>query len=400
MQSPLDLSPAALAFGAEVRRFFESALEDDVRRVVAESGDVIPIDLQKRWHRTLHARGWGGHGLPVDAGGTGWDDECYYVFLRENALADAPRPMMYGLRFLAAALGKYGTPVQKAKYLPGIVSGETFWCQTFSEPNAGSDLASLRCRAVRDGNDYVVTGTKIWTTEAHWADGLFGLFRTSSGATKQEGITVLLTELPRDGITVRPLRSLDGSHEVNEVVFDDARIPVANRIGDEGDGWKIAKYLLGGERLELAEVGRCWALLGKIKLLLARDDAHSRALRDEAATLLQLADLEIRLVALDASERLMLKAGGAAQQAGAPALKIAGTTLAQDLAEFFADLCGVAAQVVHHPPGSVAAPPLGPDEARYACLLYYAMRPRTVYGGSTETMRNLIAREDFGADAK
>lgn len=391
----LELSPEAEAMAAEAREFFARALPEDIRRHVVHAPEIIPIELQKRWHRILAGRGWGGHGLPAAVGGTGWSDEVHYAFLREMALADAPRPMLYGLRMLATTLVRFGTEDQKRRHLPGIMSGEVMWCQAFSEPEAGSDLAALKCRAVREGDEYVIHGTKIWITEAHWADALCGIFRTSASARKQEGITFLLVPMSAPGLEVRPLRLLEGSHEVNQIFFDGVRVPVSERVGDEGDGWRVAKYLLATERLEIAEVGRSWSLLGRMKALLASDDPRMRMSRENPAVMSKLAELEIRLLLLDATERRLLLEGVESLRDGAPLLKIEGSTLAQDLSELLLDIAGPAAQVYAEERDLEACWPAGAPGARNAGRLFYNSRVRTIYGGSTETMRNLIARSDL-----
>lgn len=391
----LDLSAEAKAMAAEAREFFATALPDEMRRHVVQCPEIIPIELQKRWHRILASRGWGGHGLPAAAGGTGWSDEVHHAFLREMALADAPRPMLYGLRMVATTLVRYGTEDQVRRHLPGIISGEAMWCQAFSEPDAGSDLAAVRCRAVREGDEYVIHGTKLWTTEAHWADALCGIFRTGTGARKQEGITFLLMPMSARGIEVRPLKLLEGSHEVNQIFFDGVRVPVSERVGDEGDGWRVAKYLLATERLEIAEVGRSWSLLGRIKAVLAGPDAKMRTQCENPVVMTRLAELEIRLLVLDATERRLVLDGAEALRAGAPLLKIEGSTLAQDLSELLLDITGLDAQVWSKEYDLDTPQPVGAPGSGVAGRLFYNSRVRTIYGGSSETMRNLIARHDL-----
>ncbi len=388
----LKLNAEAEALAAEARAFFTTALPDNLREQVKRQNTTLPIEEQKDWHRVMDARGWGGHGLPLADGGPGWDDEVYYAFLREMALADVPRPMLYGLRMLAPTLAKFGTADQKARYLPGIVSGDTMWCQAFSEPNAGSDLAALKCKAVLNGDHYVISGTKIWTTEAHVSDALFGLFRTDSSGRKQAGISFLMMPIDVPGLTIRPLHLLEGTHEVNELHFDDVRVPVIDRLGEEGDGWRLAKFLLEIERLESAEVSRSWAIYRTITEFLSSEAAATRGICDDPGALDQLSKLHQRLVSLDAQERLLVKRGEAALREQAPFLKLLGTPLFQDLAEFLMILVGVPAQIQLSEQERQGRPVLGPDTATFAAASFYLKRTTSIYGGASEVLKDLIAR--------
>src|SRR5262245_40394845 len=229
------------AFRAEVRAFVRDSLPDDIGRKVAQERMDLPREDQQRWHKIVRAKGWACPGWPKDQGGPGFSDDQRDVFERELALGDAPRSMIYGEGMLGPTVMAYGTEAQKQRILPGILEGDVFWCQGFSEPNAGSDLASLQCKAERTGDHYVLNGSKMWTSEAHIADWMFGLFRTDNSGRKQEGITFLVLDLKSPGVTVRPIVLFEGTPEVSQVFFDNVRVPIEHRLGDGHDGWGMAK---------------------------------------------------------------------------------------------------------------------------------------------------------------
>jgi alkylation response protein AidB-like acyl-CoA dehydrogenase len=385
----------AREFQAQVRAFLRSAVPEDIRRAVSEENATLSREQQQRWQRILAARGWGGPGLPREWGGPGWTEAEYYIFLRELALADAPRLMTYGLKLLAPVLIAYGTDEQRRRFLPGIISGNTLWCQTFSEPEAGSDLAALGCRAERDREGYVIDGAKIWTTEAHIADWTFGLFRTSvAAAKKQQGITFLTVDLRSPGVTVKPLKLLDGSHEVNEVVFDHVRVPEENRIGAEGQGWEIAKYLLGQERLDSAELPRTQRSLERLRSLVAFKESGNVGSRESAAhSWLKLAQLAADLSVLQALEERMLFGADANPTSAAPAvLKLLGTQLQQDVFEAQLDEVGAASQreIAHADPPHTQCD--ADSVVAFAARSFYRWRVVSIYGGSNEILRNILAR--------
>lgn len=245
----IDLSPEDLAFSEEVCAFLCENLDDDLRHHAFMSPTVfVEPDVGQAWNALLNQRGWLGYNWPAEHGGTGWSPVKRYLFEKECALAGAPPLTLLSLKLVAPVIWTFGTPEQKAFYLPRILSGEDYWCQGFSEPGSGSDLASLQCRAVRDGDNYIVTGTKIWTTHAHHANRIFCLVRTDPTVKKQAGISFVLMGMDLPGITVRPIMSTAGDHEVNQVFFDDVVVPATNLVGAEGQGWTIAKFLLENER--------------------------------------------------------------------------------------------------------------------------------------------------------
>lgn len=245
----LDLSPADTAFRAEVRAFLDAHLTDELRSQQSKTSSMYPEPkVSGPWQRILQSRGWLVPLWPREWGGTGWTALQRFIFETECALAGAPLVHPMGARLIGPVLLRFGTEAQKQFYLPRILSGDDYWCQGFSEPNAGSDLASLQLRAVPEGNDYVLDGTKVWTTHAHHANRMFALVRTSTEGKRQQGISFLLVDMALPGITVRPIATIGGDHDVNEVHFENVRVPIADRVGEENAGWECAKYLLEFER--------------------------------------------------------------------------------------------------------------------------------------------------------
>ena len=294
-------------FRQDVRTFIRESLPDDVRAIAAQERMDIPKEAQRQWHRTLQTRGWGCPGWPKSHGGPGWSDLQLYLFEREIALADAPRPMVYGVGMLGPTIMAYGSDQQQRELLPAIRNADTFWCQGFSEPGAGSDLAGLSCRAGRQGDCYIINGSKLWTSEAHIADRLFGLFRTDSHGKKQHGITFLLLDMSAAGIEVRPLRTFDGSGpEINQVFFTDVEVNVDQRLGEEHQGWGIAKHLLSLERFGTAEVSRSIRTLERVRAFAAGVRRDNRSLLEAPEFATQLARLEIELRAVELTEYRML----------------------------------------------------------------------------------------------
>jgi len=305
----LSLSPQDQAFRDEVRGFLDAHLTEDLREAGRKTGGVFAdFEAGNRWHKALAKRGWAAPAWPKEYGGTGWSATERYIFARECIAADAPRIFSMGLRMVGPVIMKYGTAEQKEKYLPRIVAGDIVFCQGYSEPGSGSDLASLKTRAVRDGTDYVINGTKIWTTGAHVADHMFCLVRTGTEGKPQDGISfVLIDSMQTPGLTVKPIVTLAGDHEVNQVFFDNVRTPIANRIGPENEGWTVAKYLLEFERGGDAYTPNLHARLDDIKRI-ARDEAADGAGRliDERSFAERLAEAEMDIAALEMIEMQVL----------------------------------------------------------------------------------------------
>ncbi len=388
------------AFRQRVQTFIRDNLPEEIRQQVAEERmDLSPED-QKRWHRKLYERGWSCPSWPVEYGGPGWSHEQQYVFEREIALADAPRFLIYGVQMLGPSIIEFGTEEQKQRLLPGILSGEVMWCQGFSEPNAGSDLAALRCRAVRDGDDYVLDGSKLWTSEGHVADWMFGLFRSDSSGKKQFGITFLMLDMASPGLSVQPILTFDGTHEVNQVFFDDVRVPVANRLGEEHQGWGIAKYLLGLERFGTAEISRSLSSLARLKKLAAATPCGAGSLADDAEFMDELARAEIDLRALEITEQRFLFGPGGADALGPEAsmLKICGTEVQQRILELALEALGQYGQLLVEEGASEGSnePPRVPDAARHAARAYFNYRKTSIYSGSNEIQKNIIAKAVLG----
>ncbi len=399
----LALSPQDEAFRDEVRQFLDRDLTDDLREAGRKTGGVFAdFGAGQRWHKVLAKRGWSAASWPKEYGGTGWSATQRYIFSRECAAADAPRIFSMGIRMVGPVIMKFGTPEQKAKYLPAIVSGDIIFCQGYSEPGSGSDLASLKTRAVQDGDDYVINGTKIWTTGAHVADHMFCLVRTSAEGKSQDGISfVLIDSMTVPGLTVKPIITLAGDHEVNQVFFDNVRTPVANRIGPENAGWTVAKYLLEFERGGDAYTPNLYARLEDVRRLASETTADGAGrLIEEKSFALRLAETEIEIQALEMIELQVLSDLSRGRNPGAvsSSMKIRGSETLQKL-----DHLGVEALGWYAAPFEPEARMLGHNEPTVtpelgitAMPLYMNNRASTIYAGSNEVQRNIIAKAVLG----
>ena len=391
----LVLSSSDFAFRAEVRGFLAARLTPELREAARRMTSVfIDRDWSIAWQKILHERGWVAPDWPVEYGGPGWTDAQRYIFAGECAAAGAPPLAPQGLKMVGPVLMRYGTAEQKAYYLPRLLAGEDFWCQGYSEPGAGSDLASLRMAAVRDGSDYVLNGSKIWTTHAHFANRIFCLVRTSTQGKPQEGITFLLIDMESPGITVRPIISLSGDHDLNEVFFDNVRVPQANRVGRENDGWTVAKYLLEFERGGRASAG--------LKMSLARvlQQARGEGVLENAGFRRRLLDAEFAVTAIEATEQRILSAltGGKNPGPLSSLLKIQSTEAMQKIDELGIEAAGqygAVEQTAARQPCSQMAY-VGPEHSLTAMARYYNNRAASIYGGSNEIQRNLIAKLMLG----
>jgi alkylation response protein AidB-like acyl-CoA dehydrogenase len=372
----LNYSPEEVAFRDEVRSWLGANLPAELRDKGASYAHLSRDDLLG-WHRILAKKGWVAPAWPKEWGGTGWNVVQRYIFEEELGYCGSPPLIPFGLSMCAPVLLRFGTEEQKKRFLPRIYNGDDFWCQGYSEPGSGSDLASLKTKAVRDNDSYVVNGQKIWTTLAHYADWIFCLVRTDSNVERrQEGISFLLMDMKTPGITVRPLMLMDGVHEVNEVFFDDVRVPVANRVHDEGKGWTVAKYLLGYERMNTGRIGASKRELTKLK-------EFSREVRDVRFRD-RLTRLEIELMALEITNlRFLDRMRRTGQPPGADVsmLKIKGTEIQQGLTELMMQ----------------ALDPVAQDDFAVAVRKrYLSMRKTTIYAGSNEIQRNIIAKMTLG----
>ncbi|MDM0021159.1 acyl-CoA dehydrogenase family protein [Variovorax saccharolyticus] len=376
-------SPSQAAFRDEVRAFIRDRLPADIRDRLRLGHPPRKQDTVA-WQRILHERGWAAPHWPKEFGGAGLGTAERLILVEELQRACAPLPLPFNIAMLGPVLLRFGTAAQKAFFLPKLARLDLWFCQGFSEPEAGSDLASLRTRAVRDGDDYVVDGQKIWTTSAHQADWIFALVRTEQAARKQDGISFLLIDLKSPGVSVRPIVSIDGQHHLNEVFFDSVRVPVAQRVGEEGRGWDCAKHLLASERTNIANVGLCWE-----RLDCARRIAGARA-RDDAKLGAELATLGAEIRALELTNwRFLLDDGVARTAPGfASVLKIKGSELMQELTALLARLAGPAGLERR---GADAVDPLAAATSRY-----FFYRAATIYGGSSEVQKDILAKTILG----
>jgi alkylation response protein AidB-like acyl-CoA dehydrogenase len=402
----LELSAQDLAFRDTVRAFLAARLTPDLAQAGRRMTSVFcDKDHSLAWQRILHAQGWAAPSWPVEYGGPGWTEMQRHVFSAECARAGAPSLAPMGLKMVAPAIMAFGSPAQKAHYLPRILSGEDYWCQGYSEPGAGSDLAALSLRAERakneiGGDDYVLNGSKIWTTHAHWANRMFCLVRTATEGRPQAGITFLLIDMAAPGISVKPIITLAGEHEVNEVFFDNVRTPVADRLGEENQGWAVAKHLLTFER----GGGYAPGLEAALERLRASADLEAG---DETDRLLddphhrrRLAEAQIATLAIDMSEQRVLSAlaSGGSPGPASSLLKLQGSEALQRLDELSTDTLG--AYVAPHQPQARAAgsnlAPIGPEHGLTTMARYLNNRAASIYGGSNEIQRDIIARQILG----
>ena len=385
-------------FRRDVGNFIDEHLTAEMR-AKTERAEFLGRDLHTQWQKALEAHGWGAPNWPTQYGGTGWSLAEQFVFEQELAARYAPPLIYFGLDMVGPLLIDVGTDAQKDFFLPAIRSGDLWWCQGFSEPSAGSDLASLQCRAVLDGDHYVVNGSKIWTSGADIADWMFGLFRTDNSGKKQLGITLLLFDMKTPGIMITPIRTFDGGTEVHQTFFDNVKVPVAGRVGEEGKGWTLAKYLLSYERLGIAQVSRSKAMLSRLKRLSATEMLGGEPLIDDDVFATHIAEVEFKLAALEATEHRFLFDPDRGGELGAEAsiLKIRGTDVTQRILELTVEALGYYAfpDVEPLPEGSNEAS-IGPDYAAFAAAAYYNHRKISIYGGSNEIQRNIVAKAVLG----
>jgi len=390
----LDYSADERAFRNEVRDWLRDHLPAAMRDKVVRYAHLDRDDLLG-WHRILAAKGWIAPAWPQEWGGTGWNVVQRYIFEEECGYAGAPPLVPFGLAMCAPVLLKFGTDAQKQRFLPRIYRGDDFWCQGYSEPASGSDLASLRTSALRRGDRYIVNGQKLWTTMAHMADWIFCLVRTDTTVErKQDGISFLLIDLRTPGVTVRPLMLMDGHHEVNEVFFDDVEVPADNRVHDEGDGWTVAKYLLGCERMNTARIGTSKRELARLKSFAAEQRRNGRLLTEDPRFRDRLSRLEIELMALSITNLRFLDRLRAGHAPGAEIsmLKIKGTEIQQALAELMLEAAGPLAQAI----AAVDAGTMADSFVAALAPRYCNMRKTTIYAGSNEIQRNILAKHALG----
>lgn len=385
----LHLTESQKKFRHEVRAFIDERVPPALRRKM-RLGHTPNRQETVEWHRTLNERGWAAPHWPKRYGGADLGTVERILLQEELYRAPAPQPLAFNVTMLGPVLLKFGSEEQLAYWMPKLANVDILFSQGFSEPGAGSDLASLRTAAVREGDDYVVNGQKIWTTKAHWADWIFCLVRTSREARKQDGISMLLIDLKTPGITVRPIHSIDHQHHLNEVFFDNVRVPVGNLVGDEGRGWDCTKLLLSNERIMLGAVGHSRERLGRARELLAEAPIAAAAKR-RAAEDIAVLEAEVRALEMIQWRMVALDAADSRAAVLASVLKLKGSELTQAIAALLLRLAGPAGIEVMTDAGGER----GSHPASAAAPQYFYYRASTLYGGSTEIQRELISRELF-----
>lgn len=386
-------SEADIAFRDEVRAFFAEAWTDELKQKCGNHRTMK--DGLFEWQKKVNEKGWLAPGWPVEHGGTGWSVTQTFIYNSERAAAGIPDVIPFGVVMVAPVIIAYGNDEQKARFLPRILSSDDWWCQGYSEPGAGSDLASLKTKAELDGDEYVINGSKIWTSYAQHADWIFCLVRTDNSGRKQEGITFLLIDMKSPGVTVRPIDTIDGFHHLNEVFFDNVRVPVENRIGEEGKGWTYAKSLLVHERLSIAEVADSKRALSEIRDLARREVNGGRALLDDPMFAKRLADVEIELMVVEYTELRALAAIAEGKPPGPESslLKLQGSEIQQTLQGLRMDVAGYFGTALQ---GDLGEEEFGHEFADYAQKQYFRGRASTIYGGSNEVQKNITAKYVLG----
>jgi pimeloyl-CoA dehydrogenase large subunit len=396
----LAFSKEEIAFREEVRAFFRDNVPPETRRKMVE-GRHLSKDEMIAWWRILNKKGWGVSHWPKEYGGTGWSSVQQYIFNEELQMHPAPAPLAFGVSMVGPVIYTFGNEKQKQHYLPRIANVDDWWCQGFSEPGSGSDLASLKTSAVRKGDHYIVNGQKIWTTLAQHADWIFCLVRTDPSAKKQLGISYLLIDMKSPGITVRPIQTMDGTAEVNEVFFDNVEVPVENLVGEENRGWDCAKYLLGNERTGIARVGLSKMRVQRIKELAGQVPVGDGTLMDDEYFREKVAAVEVELKALEMTQ-LRVLAAERGKKDGKPnpassILKIKGSEIQQSTTELLLEVAGP----LSLPFGEDSAfghneAPIRPEWASSLAPSYFNNRKVSIYGGSNEIQRNIIAKAVLG----
>lgn len=397
----VSLSDEEKQFQEQVRQFFAEKYPDDLR-AKADAGIGFTRDDYVRWQKILHEQGWSAVNWPVEYGGTGWTPVQQYLYANEMANANAPDVVPFGIKMVGPIIYTYGSEEQKKRFLPDILATNVWWCQGYSEPGSGSDLASLKTRAERDGDDYVVNGTKTWTTLAQWADWIFCLVRTASDvARRQEGISFLLIDMRTPGVSVQPIITIEGDHEVNEVHFENVRVPVTNLVGDEGRGWTYGKVLLQHERTNIAGVARSKYRLQRLRERAASAPHGGRPLIEDRNFRRKLATVDIELKALEYTELRTLAAVAVGKASGPESslLKIRGTEVQQAIDELFMEAAGYYA--LPYVPDQYrldfpADERIGHDSETKSSLTYFNGRKTSIYGGSNEIQKNIIAKHVLG----
>ncbi|WP_299617858.1 acyl-CoA dehydrogenase family protein [uncultured Tateyamaria sp.] len=394
----LSYTPQELAFQDELRTFLRDELPSDIAEKVRMGRDLAKDDME-RWHAILNGRGWLAQNWPKAFGGAEWSAVQRHIYDVEAAAANAPRIVPFGLSMLGPVLQKFGSKEQQDHWLPRILDGSDWWCQGYSEPGAGSDLASLKCKAERDGDHYVVNGQKTWTTLGQHANMIFCLVRTDPNVKQQEGISFLLIDMDTPGVEVRPIILLDGCHEVNEVWFTDVRVPVANLVGEENKGWTYAKYLLTHERTGLGGVGASQAALAAVKRLARAENHNGKPLIQNPHFAARVAQVEIDMRAMATSNLRIVSqaAAGGAPGLEASMLKVKGSIIRQEINDLARRAAGpyampFASEGVEGANDTIP----DPNGAGPAAAKYFNNRKLSIFGGSNEIQRGIIAKVTMG----
>ena len=395
----LNFTPEEEAFRAEVQAFLKDKLPARIANKVKAGQRLTKAD-QDEWHAILNERGWLANHWPEEYGGPGWGAVEKFIFDTECALAGGPRIVPFGVNMLGPVLIKFGNEAQKKYWLPRILSGEDWWCQGYSEPGAGSDLASVKTTAVRQGAHYIVNGQKTWTTQGQHANMIFCLVRTDREAKAQSGISFLLVDMNSPGVELRPIRTLDGDREVNEVFFTDVKVPVENLVGEENKGWTYAKYLLTYERTGIAGVGFCIAALAKLKVIAAKVMKNGKPLAPDPLFAARMAQVEIDLENMKTTNLRVIAsvAGGGVPGAESSMLKIRGTEIRQEILSLMRRAVGPYALpfIEEAQYEGYADEPVGPKEAATAAANYFNYRKLSIFGGSNEIQKNIISKMILG----
>ncbi len=399
----LNFTPEEEALRAQVQHFLQEKLPKRLSDKVRNDRRLTRADAVE-WHAILNTQGWLANHWPVQYGGTGWTPVQKFIFENECAIAGAPRVVPFGLSMLGPVLIKYGSEEQKRYWLPRILDGSDWWCQGYSEPGAGSDLAALKTTAVRgvdaSGAHYIVNGQKTWTTLGQYANMIFCLVRTTADVRRQEGISFLLIDMNTPGVEVRPIITLEGEHEINEVFFTDVRVPAENLVGEEGKRWTYAKYLLTYERTSIAGVGFSVAALDRLRKVAERVLRNGRPLADDPLFAARLARVEIDLENMKTTNLRVVAAvsGGGMPGAESSMLKIRGTEILQEISSLLRRAMGPYAQpfIEQALQEEYDETPVGPEEAAAAASLYFNNRKLSIFGGSNEIQKNIISKMILG----
>ena len=396
----LNFTKEEIAFRDEVRDFFKKNVPAETRRKLIEGRKLEKADIVD-WQRILNKKGWAVPNWPKEHGGTGWTPVQKYIFLEELQRAPAPDPLPFGVSMVGPVIAAFGSEEQKKRFLPRIANIDDWWCQGFSEPGAGSDLAGLSTKAVREGDSWIINGQKTWTTLAQYADWIFVLARTDTKAKKQEGISFILCDMKTPGITVRPIQLIDGGKEVNEVFFDNVKVPYENLVGQENRGWDYAKFLLGNERTGIARVGISKERVRRLKELASIEVSGGKPMMEDPRFRAKISQIEVELKALEMTQMRVVAAEGKRRDnkpdPASSILKIKGSEIQQNITDLLMEVVGpFALPFTDEDDAGSNELPVAPDYAGPLAPIYFNYRKVSNYGGSNEIQKNIIAKAILG----